>query len=106
MADEHPLAQVSEVRVRKVPKYGVFLALGCVLGIIVAAILTYMFDGILEPSAIGTSYSRGQVFGFLVLFCIAGGIAVGAVVALVLDKVLARKATTLAAEHERIQVVD
>lgn len=104
MPTEYPSPAVSEVRVRKVPKYGVFLAIGGVLGIIAAAILTYAFDGVLQPSSIGTSYSRDQVFGFLLLFLVAFGVALGAIVALILDRVMRRKTTTAIAEHETIHV--
>lgn len=106
MPDETPTPAVSEARVRRVPKYGVFLVLGGALGIIAALILTYAFDGSAEPSDIGVTYSRGQVFGFLTLYCVAIGVAVGAVVALILDKVVGRKTRTVTVERETILTQD
>ena len=106
MATGSTVPTVSEARVRRVPKYGVFLVLGGALGILAAAILTYAFDGSSEKSVIGVTYSAGQVFGFLTLFCLTAGVAVGAVVALILDKTLARRAQTVTVEHEKIITQD
>lgn len=98
-ADRTPPA-VSEARIRRVPKYGVFLVFGGGLGLITAAILTFAFDGTSTPSAIGVTYSPGAVFGFLALFCAVCGVAVGAIVALILDKVVGRRTHTVTIERE------
>lgn len=106
MPADSPVASVSEARVRRVPKYGVFLVLGGALGVLAATILTFVFDGVMEPSDIGVTYSRGQVFGFLLLFCLAGGVALGAVVALILDRTVGRKTRAVLVQHETIIAED
>ena len=106
MADAHLTSTVSAARVRRVPKYGVFLVLGGVLGALIAAILTFAFDGTVEKSAIGVTYSSGQVFGFLLLFCVTGGVALGAIVALVLDKTVGRKTREVMVEREHVVIDD
>ncbi|MGB4779998.1 potassium transporter Trk [Microbacterium sp.] len=79
-------------RLRRSPRYGVFLAAGAALGILVALILTFAFDGTDEPSAVtGAAYSSGQVFGFLCLFGIPLGLALGGAVALILDRTVGRR---------------
>lgn len=88
------------VQVRRAPKYGVFLALGAVLGVVAAMVLTFAFDGTAQPSAAGIRYSTLQVFGFLALIGVAAGLLVGAVLALILDRTLARHRHDVDAQHE------
>ena len=72
--DDH----VERVRVRRAPKFSVFLLAGAALGIIVALILTFAFSGTdsISPNT-GLIYTQGQVFGFLALICITVGVALG-----------------------------
>ena len=99
---EQTTTTVTEGRVRRVPRYGVFLVLGGALGIVTAAILTMTFDGIAEPSEIGVTYSQGQVFGFLMLYCAAGGVMLGAIVALILDKTIGRRTHAVTVQTEKV----
>jgi hypothetical protein len=102
---------VETVTVRRAPKMIVFLVLGAALGILVALILTYGF-GIAdeygnEQSALsGVSYTRGQVFGFLVLVCGVIGLAVGGVVALILEWTVGRRTRRVEVDRERVTTVD
>ena len=98
--------QLETVTVRRVPKHSVFMVLGAVLGVVVAAILTFAFPGTQQPSATGVEYSAMQVFGFLALAGIAVGLAVGAVVALILERVIGRRTRQVRADHEHVQVED
>lgn len=86
-----------EATVRRVPRYGVFMGIGVVLGIIVAGILTMV--GNYEPSqALDVIYPPSQVFGFALLWTAPIGLALGGVAALVLERVARR--------HERVVRVD
>lgn len=96
--DDH---RIESVRVRRAPKYSVFLMLGAALGLLVALILTFAFNGTDQPSAAGVTYSDSQVFGFLALVCVTIGIVIGGVIALIFDRAFAKKARTAQVDHER-----
>ena len=98
---------LESVRVRRAPKYSVFLAVGAALGLVVAMILTFVFNGTGDVSPnTGLVYTQTQVFGFLALICITVGVVVGAVVALILDRALARRAHAVTVDRERIHIED
>ncbi|MRG59298.1 hypothetical protein GE115_05350 [Agromyces sp. CFH 90414] len=93
-----PMVVTSEVddeavTVRRAPRYGRFIVAGFVLGAILALVLTFAFPE-------NEEFDRGQVFGFLLLGLGTVGVAFGAIVALVFDKVLSGRAGTAIAEHE------
>ncbi len=91
--------------VRRSPRYAIFFAAGAVLGILIALILTFAFDGTADKSpSTQVLYSTSQVFGFLCLVCIPIGLAIGGVVALVLDRRMARRAHQVRIDHERVEV--
>lgn len=91
--------------VRRSPRYAIFLVLGAALGILVALILTFAFDGTADKSpSTQVVYSSGQVFGFLLLACIPVGLALGGVVALILDRRFAGRAHEVRIDHERVVV--
>lgn len=92
------------VRVRRAPKFSVFLLLGAAVGIIVALILTFAFQGTDDTSPhTGLIYSDGQIFGFLALICITVGVALGGVVALILDRRSSRRASDVTVDHESVR---
>ena len=101
---EPPAAhRIETARVRRSPRYGIFFALGAALGIVAALVLTYAFDGTDDPSVATTvQYSTGQVFGFLLLWCIPIGVALAGVVALILDRRLSRRTREVRVDHERV----
>lgn len=70
---------------RRAPKYVPFLILGGLVGVVVAAVLAYGVPG-------DASFDRSSVFGFFMILCSAGGVLLGAVVALVLDRLSVRRA--------------
>jgi cytochrome c-type biogenesis protein CcmH/NrfF len=93
--------QTVEATVRHVPRYGVFMGLGVVLGIIAAAILT--FTGSFEESqALDVVYPPAQVFGFLLLWTAPIGLALGGVVALILERTGRRRDRVVRVERETI----
>jgi len=90
-----------EATVRRVPRYGVFMAIGVVLGIIAAGILTMV--GSYEPSSVlDVVYPPGQVFGFALLWTVPIGLALGGVVAIVLERVARRHDRVVRVNHETI----
>ena len=98
---------IETVRVRRAPKYSVFLAVGAALGLLVAMILTFVFNGTggISPNT-GLVYSQSQVFGFLALIFITVGIVAGGVTALILDRVLARRTREITVDRESVRLED
>jgi H+/Cl- antiporter ClcA len=104
---EHVEDHVETVRVRRAPKFSVFLVVGAALGVIAAMILTFAFDGSSETSPnTGLVYSQGQVFGFLLLVCVPVGLALAAVVALILDRRSRRRTRDVVVDHESVHTDD
>jgi len=102
---EHSQDRIETVRVRRAPKISVFLIVGALVGVFVAMILTFAFNGSAEASPnTGVVYSLGQVFGFLVLICAPIGLALGGVVALVLDRRSRRRTHEIAVDHSSVHV--
>ena len=87
------------VTVRRAPRYPAFIGLGVVLGALVALVLTFAYPE-------NGEFDRGQVFGFLLLWCGAFGAALGGVAALLVDRRLAKRAGSAVAEHESTHFVD
>lgn len=104
---EHVEDHIETVRVRRAPKFSVFLLLGAALGLLAAMILTFAFDGTEGASPnTGLVYSQGQVFGFLALICVPVGLALAAVLALLLDRRSRNHSRTVTVDHESVQVDD
>lgn len=94
-----------EATVRHVPRYGVFMGIGVVVGVIAAIILT--FTGSFEESqALDVVYPAGQVFGFLLLWTAPIGLALGGLTAIVLERVARRRDRVVRVEHETIIEAD
>ena len=93
MASDDPTPERREITVRRAPKYVPFLILGGLVGIAVAAFIAFA----LPASA---SYDPGTVFGFFMVLCGAGGVILGAIAALVLDRLSVKRA-----EHAVVEAV-
>jgi hypothetical protein len=78
-------AERREITVRRAPKYVPFLILGGLLGVAAAAIISYGLPA-------NESYDPNTVFGFFMVLCSAGGVLLGAVAALLLDRLSVRRA--------------
>ena len=87
---------------RRAPKYGVFLTVGALLGVLVALILTFATGEETASPLTNVTYSSMQVFGFLALIGVAIGLAVGGFVALMFDRASRRRARTVNFDHETI----
>ncbi|MDP5228143.1 MULTISPECIES: hypothetical protein [Arthrobacter] len=76
-----------QITVRTAPKYVPFLVAGGLIGLVVAAISAFGFPTVQSVSNPARSYDPSTVFGFLAVLYAGLGVALGAVVALVLDRV-------------------
>ena len=93
--------------VHRAPKIWGFLGLGAMLGVLATIVLTLVFrpaDGAATVTEDGTQFGLSQVFGFLLVCLIPLGAALGALVAIVLDRILSRRAVEV--DVERIDVDD
>lgn len=96
---------IETATVRRSPRYAIFFVAGAALGILLALILTFAFDGTLEKSpTTQVLYSTSQVFGFLCLMCIPIGLAVGGAVALLLDRRMSKRTHEVRIDRERVEV--
>ena len=86
----------ADVTVRRIPKYSRFLIVGAGLGAIATFILTASFPS--DP-AVGF----GALFGYFLIFGVPLGVAVGALVAIVLDLALRRSARRVTAERTIVE---
>lgn len=70
-------------------------------GALVALVLSYSFQPS-ESDATGVVYSQAQVFGFTLLYAVPIGMVLTGLIALLFDRLLARRARTVEIERERI----
>jgi hypothetical protein len=84
-----------QVRVRRAPKFPAFLFLGGVLGAIVALILT-------SSRQVDPEVGFLQMLLFLGLFCVVGGMLLGAIVALIFERVFSRGGAVVDAERTHV----
>ncbi len=87
------------VRIRRAPKFSVFVILGGLIGLIVSLILTASFP--IDPTV-----GFGPTFGYFAIYGVVAGVLVGSLVALLLDRILSRGGKTVEATVDRLQVPD
>jgi len=78
--------------VHRSPRYKNFMVLGAGVGIVAALVLTTAFPD-------SADFNKAQVFGFLLLACLAAGVLLGSIVALILDRIIGRRAHTVVADR-------
>lgn len=81
-----------QISVRRAPKYVPFLVAGGLLGIVIAAISSFSVPA---PK----DYTQGSVFGYFMILFAAGGLLLGGVVALVLDRISLRRSERAVVEE-------
>lgn len=89
--DGRELTTESTVKVRRAPKYPAFIIVGGGIGAIVSLILTSLFP--VDPE---TGFAA--TYGYFALFGVTAGVTVGAVAAIIIDRVTLRRARTVNAE--------
>ncbi|WP_174777049.1 hypothetical protein [Cryobacterium lactosi] len=78
--------------VRRSPRYMSFMIVGAVIGALLALVLTVSYPQ-------NPEFDPAQVFGFLLLGGVAIGVAVSCLVAIVLDRIVGRSATTVVVDR-------
>ena len=81
-----------QISVRRAPRYVPFLVVGGVLGIIAAAIVSFA-----APAP--KDYTQEAVFGYFMVLFAAAGVLLGAITALVLDRISLRRAQRATVEE-------
>ena len=84
------------VTVRRAPKFGAFIIVGAGLGAIVTYIVTSLYP--VDPSV-----GFVALFAYFALFGISGGAALGAVTAIILDRISSRRTRSVEAEHTTVE---
>ncbi|GAB6856229.1 potassium transporter Trk [Microbacterium xylanilyticum] len=97
----HRTPEIEIARVRRAPRWGVFLGIGVVVGVVVAFLLT-AFGNFEASEATQVAYPFGQVFGFLVLWTVPAGIAVFGIIALLLERAARRSERVVRVDHQTI----
>ena len=85
----------TEVTMRRIPRYSRFLIIGAGLGAVATFILTASFPS--DPKV-----GFGALFGYFLIFGVPAGVVIGALIAIVLDTVLKRRARNVMAEHTTV----
>ena len=83
--DEARITTRDDVSIRRAPKYPAFIIVGAGLGAIVTFILTALFP--VDPTV-----GFGALFGYFALYGITAGALVGALLALLADRISLRRA--------------
>lgn len=91
-----PVVEVQQLSIRRAPRIPVFLLLGGLVGFIVALILTTSFE--IDPLV-----GFPAMLGYLSIYCVPAGIALGALVGLLLDRRSTKRARQLEVEHESVR---
>jgi membrane associated rhomboid family serine protease len=95
----NPDDREQQVRIRRAPKFSVFVVLGALVGVFVSLVLTASFP--IDPSV-----GFGPTFGYFAIYGFVGGILVGCIVALIFDRVLSRRSRIASVTVDRLQVPD
>ncbi|MGM1030368.1 MAG: hypothetical protein ACQEWM_10975 [Actinomycetota bacterium] len=92
------------VTVRRAPKYGVFMAIGALLGIVAA----YILSAVSAPGvdAAGQPVDTTPVIGLMLVIGFVVGGTLGGIVAIIVDRALSKGARTVLAERVETREAD
>lgn len=82
-----------DVKIRRAPKIGAFLVVGGLIGMLTTLVLTSLF-----PSDPNVGFIA--LFAYFCLFGIPAGVVLGALLALILDRISRRRARDAVAERQ------
>lgn len=88
-----------DVRIRRAPKIGAFLVVGGLIGMLTTLVLTSLF-----PSDPNVGFIA--LFAYFCLFGIPAGVVLGALIALILDRISRRRTRNAVAELQTIADTD
>ncbi|HEY2557524.1 MAG TPA: hypothetical protein VGI08_10490 [Diaminobutyricibacter sp.] len=86
-----------DVTLKRSPRYFRFMFAGAVVFALIALGLTFAFPE-------NPTYSRAQVFGFLLIAALALGVGVGSLVALAIDRAANKRVKTVQADRLDVRV--
>lgn len=89
--ETEPDREPGRVTVRRAPKFPAFMIVGGGLGAVATFILTSLYP--VDPSV-----GFGALFGYFSLFGITAGVVVGALIAIILDRMSTKRATAVEVE--------
>lgn len=98
MTDPEERATISETtaRIRRAPKYPAFMIVGGGIGAIGTFIATMLFE---PDPAVG----YGPLLGYFALYGVTGGVVIGALLALLVDRVSLRRAKEATLERTTVE---
>ncbi|MGF3057518.1 potassium transporter Trk [Microbacterium sp. YY-01] len=97
--------ETATARVRRVPRYGVLMGIGAVVGLIAAGVITLLGDYAPSP-VLDVVYPPSQVFGFALLWTVPVGIALGGLVGLLMERATRHSARVVRVDRERVRPVE
>ncbi|OJX62897.1 MAG: hypothetical protein BGO95_02110 [Micrococcales bacterium 73-13] len=95
-SDPHETHERRTASIRRVPRYGVFIGLGAIVGILVTVAVTTAFPA--DPNV-----GMWATVAYMSLYGITGGVLLGALAALVADRVSRRSARTVTVERGAVE---
>lgn len=90
---------IREATVRRAPKWGAFIVVGMLVGLIVTIVVTTAFPADPQVGMTMTVFIVG-------IFGVSGGALLGAIVALIADRVSRRRARAVTVERGEVHVAD
>ncbi len=84
--EQPPVEEMPRFRRTRRPKYPVFIALGVVVGVLVAGVVTFLTPVEPDPSVTGEEFSVGKVLAYTSLVLALVGGLLGGLVAVLLDR--------------------
>ena len=93
VTDNSASEKAQDVKIRRAPKIGAFLVVGGLIGMLTTLVLTSLF-----PSDPNVGFIA--LFAYFCLFGIPAGVVLGALLALLLDRISRRRARDAVAERQ------
>jgi hypothetical protein len=99
----HETREDEQMLVRRSPRYGVFMALGAVVG----AVAAWIYSSAMPPStdANGTPVDTSPVLGLAIVVGFVVGAALGGLVAWIIDRSLTKRARAVTVERTEVREV-